>query len=105
MNPKPRPALELAIEISQQLIAAADQADLQALTRLDAERLRLLQSVRLERNNLSLGDRWALQKVTELNDRAIGLMEHRRRSIERALDTAAVGRRAVAAYSTNRLQR
>jgi hypothetical protein len=105
MSPKPRPALELAIDLSQQLIAAADQADLQALARLDAERLRLLQSVRLERHNLSDGDRLALQKVTELNDRAIGLMEHHRRSTERALDMAAVGRRAVAAYSTTRLQR
>jgi hypothetical protein len=105
MSAKPRPALELAIELSQRLLAAADQSDLQALARLDAERLRLLQSVRLERSNLSDGDRSALQTVAELNDRAIGLMEHQRRITERALDLAAVGRRAVAAYSTIRPQR
>jgi hypothetical protein len=35
-----------------------------------------------------------------LNDRAIGLMEHQLRGKSRALDMAAVGRRAVAAYST-----
>ena len=105
MSRKARPALELAIDLSQQLLAAADQADLQALARLDAERLRLLQSVRLERHNLSDGDRLALRQVAALNDQAIGLMEHRRRSTERALDMAAVGRRAVAAYSTTRLQR
>ena len=69
------------------------------------ERLRLLQSVRLERSNLSDGDRLVLQTVAELNDRAIGLMEHQRRSTERELDLAAVGRRAVAAYSTTRPQR
>jgi len=105
MSRKPRPALELAIELSQQLITAADQSDLGLLVRLDAERLRLLQSVRLERSNLGDGDRLALQTVAELNDRAIGLMEHHRRSTERALDLAAVGRRAVAAYSTTRPQR
>ena len=105
MSGKPRPALELAIQLSQQLLAAADQSDLAALARLDAERLRLLQSVRLERSNLSDVDRSALQTVAELNDRAIGLMEHHRRITERALDLAAVGRRAVAAYSTTRPQR
>jgi len=105
MSRKPRPALELAVQLSQQLLAAADQSDLAALARLDAERLRLLQSVRLERSNLSDVDRSALQTVAELNDRAIGLMEHHRRITERALDLAAVGRRAVAAYSTTRPQR
>lgn len=105
MSGKPRPALELAIQLSQQLLAAADQSDLAALARLDAERLRLLQSVRLERSNLNDVDRSALQTVAELNDRAIGLMEHHRRITERALDLAAVGRRAVAAYSTTRPQR
>jgi hypothetical protein len=105
MSRKPRQALELAVELSQQLLAAADQSDLQALARLDAERLRLLQSVRLERSNLSDDDRLALRQVAELNDRAIGLVEHRRRGTERELDMAAVGRRAVAAYSTNRPQR
>jgi hypothetical protein len=105
MSRMPRQALELAVELSQQLLAAADQSDLQALARLDAERLRLLQSVRLERSNLSDGDRLALRQVAELNDRAIGLVEHRRRSTERALDMAAVGRRAVTAYSTTRPQR
>jgi hypothetical protein len=52
-----------------------------------------------------LADRLVLKDVSEMNDRAIGLMEHHRRRHERALDMAAVGRRAVAAYSTTRLQR
>jgi len=46
-----------------------------------------------------------LEEISELNDRAIGLMEQHRLTTERALDMAAVGRRAVAAYSTTRLQR
>jgi hypothetical protein len=75
---------------------------LQTLERLDGERLRLLQSLRLERDLLSGGDWSVIRQISELNDRAIGLVEHHRRSKERALDTAAVGRRAVAAYSTTR---
>jgi len=92
-------ALERALVLSQQLIAAAERSDLQELARLDAERLRLLQSAEPERGSLSADDRLILAQVSELNDRAIGLMEHNRRGKERDLDMAAVGRRAVAAYS------
>ncbi len=92
-------ALERALVLSQQLIAAAERSDLQELARLDAERLRLLQSAEPERGSLSDDDRLILAQVSELNDRAIGLMEHNRRGKERDLDMAAVGRRAVAAYS------
>jgi hypothetical protein len=92
-------ALERALVLSQQLIAAAERSDLQELGRLDAERLRLLQSAEPERGSLSADDRLILAQVAELNDRAIGLMEHNRRGKERDLDMAAVGRRAVAAYS------
>jgi len=92
-------ALERALVLSQQLIAAAERSDLQELARLDAERLRLLQSAEPERGSLSADDRLILAQVSELNDRAIGLMEHNRRGKQRDLDMAALGRRAVAAYS------
>lgn len=105
MTGQARQALERVLVLSQQLLAAADQSNLRELADLDAERMRLLQSVRLERDNLSAGDRLVLKDVAEMNDRAIGLMEHHRRRHERALDMAAVGRRAVAAYSTIRRQR
>jgi hypothetical protein len=98
-------ALERALVLSHQLLAAADQSNLQEIALLDAERLQLLQSARLERDNLSAADRRVLKEVCELNDRAIGLMEHHRRIKGRALDMAAVGRRAVAAYSSTRLRR
>jgi hypothetical protein len=105
MTRNARPALERALVLSQQLLDAADQSNVPELARLDAERFRLLQSVRLERDNLTAGDRLLLDEVTELNDRALGLMEHHRRIKARALDMAAVGRRAVAAYSDTRQQR
>ena len=94
--------LDRALTLSQELLAAADQGDLQTLERLDAERLRLLESLRLGRDHLSGGDWAVIRQISELNDRAIGFVEHHRRIKERALDTAAVGRRAVAAYSTTR---
>lgn len=98
-------ALERALVLSHQLLAAADQSNLLEIALLDAERLQLLQSARLERDTLSPADRRVLQEVGELNDRTIGLMEHHRRIKGRALDLAAVGRRAVAAYSSTRLRR
>jgi hypothetical protein len=91
-------ALELALVLSQQLLAAAERSDLQELARLDAQRLGLLQSLEPARDSLSADDRLLLAQVSDLNDRAIGLMEHNRRGKERDLDMAAVGRRAVAAY-------
>jgi hypothetical protein len=105
MSREARQSLERALALSQQVLAAADCANVAELALLDAERLRLLQSIRLERDTLSAADRRMLQEVSELNDRAIGLMEHRRRSMERALDTAAVGRRAMAAYSAGQVRR
>jgi hypothetical protein len=99
------PALERALEVSHEVLWAVDQGNLQSVAVLDAERLRLLQSARSKRESLSAGDHAMLREIAELNDRAIGLMEHLRRSKGRALDLVAVGRRAVAAYSNTRQQR
>jgi hypothetical protein len=51
---------------------------------------------------MSAGDWTVLKEISELNDRAIGLVDHLRRGMERSLDMVAVGRRAVAAYSDTR---
>ena len=101
MSEARREALTRALELSRQVLAAAEQADSAALGRLDAERLRLLKSARTERGPLSATDHRMLVEVAELNDRALGAMEHHRRIKERAIDLAAVGRRAVAAYAVN----
>jgi hypothetical protein len=104
-DPKPNPILERALAVSHEVLTAVDQANLHSVVVLDAERLRLLESVRSRRTTLSAGDRALLGQIAELNDRAIGLMEHHRRSKGRALDMAAVGRRAVVAYSNTRQHR
>ena len=105
MSGAAREALQRALALSHQLLAAADESKLAEVAILDAERLRLLQSVRPVRGSLSDGERLMLRQVSELNDRAIGLVEHQRRIKERAMDLAAVGRRAVSAYCTTRSQR
>jgi hypothetical protein len=87
------------------MLAAAEQANLQTLESLDAERLELLKSFRLEVKQVNAADRALLEQISQINDRAIGLLEHQRRSKGRDMDMAAVGRRAVAAYSGIRLQR
>ena len=98
-------SLARALALSHEMLAAAEQANLQTLTLLDAERLELLKSFRLETKHVDAADRALLQQIAQTNDRAIGLLEHHRRSKGRDMDMAAVGRRAVAAYSSIRLQR
>jgi hypothetical protein len=97
--------LARALALSQEMHAAAEAANLEALQSLDAERLELLKSFRLETKQVAAADRAMLHQISQLNDRTIGLLEHQRRAKGRDMDLAAVGRRAVAAYSMNRLQR
>jgi hypothetical protein len=97
--------LARALALSKDMFAAAEQANLQSLERLDAERLELLKSFRLEVRRVNAADRAVLEQITQLNDRTIGLLEHHRRAKGRDMDLAAVGRRAVAAYSGGWVQR
>lgn len=95
-------ALEMAVELSWQLVSAADIGDVDAVTKLDAERLQLLQSLHRKDLPLDATESSLLQVIAQLNDRALGMMEHRHRMKAREVDLAAVGRRAVSAYRTNR---
>jgi hypothetical protein len=99
------PALAAAVSLSRDVVTAADRGDLETLAQLDAQRLKLLQSFRSDVGQVAASDRLLLEEISELNDRALGLMEHHRRIKGRAFDLAAVGRRAVAAYSVNRQRR
>jgi hypothetical protein len=90
-----------ALALSQTMFADADKADFNSVARLDAERLQLLQSFRLQSRQVAAADQALLQQIAQLNDRTLGLLEHHRRSKGREMDMAAVGRRAVAAYSSH----
>jgi hypothetical protein len=105
MTPRTQPQLDRALALSNEMLAAAESANFTAVALLDAERLQLLESFRLEAKHVNAADRALLQQISRLNDRAIGLLEHLRRSKGRELDMAVVGRRAVAAYASVRPQR
>jgi hypothetical protein len=98
-------SLARALALSHDMLSAAESGNLESLESLDLERLELLKSFRNATQQVAEPDRTLLQQIAQLNDRTIGLLEHQRRSKGRELDMAAVGRRAVAAYSTIRSQR
>ncbi len=97
--------LARALALSHDMLSAAEKGDLQSLASLDLTRMELLKSFRDGTKQVSAADQALLAQINEINDRAIGLLEHQRRSKGRDLDMAAVGRRAVAAYSGGRQQR
>jgi hypothetical protein len=98
-------ALQRALEISRELAAVADGGELRSAVSLDAERLQLLKSIRAALQPLDETDRSLLREIAALNDRSLGLLEHRRRAKGRDMDMLAVGRRALRAYSSTLLQR
>jgi hypothetical protein len=95
-------ALQRALDLSQEIIAAADDGDVEEILRLDAERLRLLKSLRQALPTLSPADRSMLRVIADLNARSIGRMEHRFRAKCRDMDMLVAGRRAVRAYAHHR---
>ena len=95
-------SLARALAISHEMLDAADKGNLQALASLDLERMDLLKFFRNSTTQPTAADRGLLAQIAQLNDRTIGLVEHQRRSKGRDMDMAAVGRRAVAAYSNHR---
>jgi hypothetical protein len=97
-------ALVRALAISNELFTAAEKGNLESVTSLDAERLQLLKSFRRSVRQIASADRAMLRQIAQLNDRTIGLLEHQKRSKGREMDMAAVGRRAVSAYTNTRLR-
>jgi hypothetical protein len=98
----PATALERALELSRELLSAADRGEIETAAGIDAERLLLLKSVRKHASALDANERALVQEIARLNDLSIGYLEHHRRIKGRQLDVAAVGRRAVHAYATTR---
>jgi hypothetical protein len=102
---KLNPSLARALALSHGMLNAAEKGDVQSLASLDRERMELLKSFRNGTKQVSAADQALLAQISATNERAIGLVEHQRRSKGRDLDMAAVGRRAVAAYADNRPRR
>lgn len=95
-------ALARALELSREISRLADDGDVRQATILDAERRRLLASVRGAGGIPTNAEREMLKEIAQLNDHSIGRLEHRLRAKCRDLDLLAVGRRAVRAYGHQR---
>ena len=95
-------ALQRALDLSREIVVAADGGDVGEIVRLDAERLRLLKSVRHALEPLSPADRSMLRTIADLNARSLGRMEHRFRAKCRDMDMLSAGQRAVRAYAHHR---
>jgi hypothetical protein len=96
--------LERALGLSEQIAALADGGDVGQIVRLDLQRRQLLKSARAVLHPLDERSSSILCEISALNDRTVGLMEHRLRAKGREMDMATVGRRAVAAYASVRMR-
>jgi hypothetical protein len=105
MSAEAHALLHRALDLSCELLAAAERGETEAAVRLDAERLRLLKSARNAAKGFEARQTQLWREIGRLNDQSIGALEHHRRIKARQLDVAAVGRRAVNAYATTRLMR
>lgn len=95
-------ALQRALEISRELAAITEHGDVRLAVSLDAQRLELLQSVRIALLPLDPSERAVISEIAELTDRSLGRLQHRFRAKCRDLDMLAVGKRAVRAYGNTR---
>ena len=96
-------ALQRVLELSRQVLEAAEGGEAERVISLDAERLRLLESLRLDPTPMDERKRALLRQIADLNDRSLGRMEHCLRAKCRDMDMLATGRRALRAYSNHRL--
>ncbi len=95
-------ALQRVLELSQELVTLAESGDVGEVVRLDAERRRLLKSLRHVPQPFSPAECSMLRAIADLNARSLGRMEHRFRAKCRDLDMLTAGRRAVRAYAHHR---
>ncbi len=94
-----RESLARALAISHEIGLLAEAGDVAAAVALDAERRELLRRAHAGLASLDDAGRAIVDEIATLNNRALGLMEHRLRIKAREFDMAAVGRRAVVAYA------
>ncbi len=94
-----RAALQRACELSRELAAIAVDGSVERTVALDAERRRLLESVRIAGGPADEEGRRLLKDIVDMNDRSIGALEHRLRATVRDMDMAFNGSRALRAYA------
>ena len=92
--------LERVLEETRTVERLIEQGDWQQALERDAIRQRLLAEAFALDGSRSVDEKTRViaGELLKLNDRLVGLAEHRRRGVERENDTLQLGRRALAAY-------
>lgn len=92
--------LTRALEETRAVEALIERGEWQQALERDALRQRLMAAAFGQDGRCALDPelRTLADELLRLNNRLIGLAEHRRRGVERESDTLQLGRRAVAAY-------
>ncbi len=96
----PATLLARALEETRAVEALIEQGEWQQALERDAARQRLMMAAfGPDASRMRAPELRALtDELLRMNDRLIGLAEHRRRAVERESDVLQLGRRAVAAY-------
>ncbi|MGA2342134.1 MAG: hypothetical protein ABSG29_03000 [Steroidobacteraceae bacterium] len=94
--------MQRALALSQEILSVAEAGDVHRLMNLDAERRRLLKSVRDGARSLDEKELSVLRTIADMNAQSLGRMEHRFRAKCRDMDMLAAGRRALRAYGNSR---
>lgn len=95
-------ALDRALDLSREMLTVAATGSPAEVSRLDAQRRGLLQSLKEAGRPFDERELSVLRTIADLNVLSLGKMEHRFRAICRDMDMLAAGRRALRAYGHNR---
>jgi hypothetical protein len=99
MKPASDPRLLRALDLSHQLLGAAEQGDMQRVVDLDAERGRSLREFLKDTRRIGAADRAILDDIQRLNHQGLSRIEKRRHETAEEFAQLGRGRRAVDAYA------
>jgi hypothetical protein len=93
------PRVSRALDLSQELLNAAEKGEMQRVVDLDAERGRMLREFLKDSRRIGAADRALLDDIQRLNDLGLSRIEKRRRETCEEFAQLGRGRRAVDAYA------
>jgi hypothetical protein len=96
------PRVTRALDLSHELLSAAETGDMQRVVDLDAERGRHLREFLQDTRRIGAADRAVLDDIQRLNDQGLSCIEKRRCETAEEFAQLGRGRRAVDAYAHTR---
>lgn len=104
MNIAPHPSVVRALELSRQVMDAAQRGELAVVVDLDAQRASLLRQYLDGCSRIGPAEAPLLEDIAQLNEKCLAMIDEQRRETADRLDLARRGRRAVDAYSVVQAQ-